>query len=507
VDQRAWRESASAAVLAAAPNLQTLLTAGPLAVNYALMPQDGGTVRTLSLFAQDTFRAGERLSITYGLRWEVTPPISTASRIPMVSGLWTGSDWRSVYSRDVDQTGPWPMRFGQIAPRASLAYRIPGSGLVLRAGAGIFYDTALGASVNPINGAPFNSWQLAAGVASAGFSAPGWTVPPGGVTPDVQAFLNNPPPDLRLPTSYQWRASIEKGVGSRGLLSTAYAGSANRNLLGNQAYIEPDTGILTRFTTTTRNSSGFHAMQWRYAGSIRGNLYVSASYAWSHSIDDGSQDSSVFLIHPGYRLSEARGSSSFDVRHAGTGALSYRLPRAVQSVRIPEALAGWTLSGMLRARTGFPVDLKNTEEGLGRGFDNFGRPDRIVGVPIWIDATLMAGGRVLNPAAFRVPPTGTQGTLGRNAISGNGLAQVDASLQREFPLARRMSVQARLSVFNVLNHPAFADPVPFLSSPFFGQSTSMQNLMLGSGDPNTGSPPLFQTGGARSVEFSFRVSF
>ena len=507
MDQRAWRESASAAVLAAAPNLQTLLTGGPLAVNYALMPRDGGTVRTLSLFVQDTFRAGERLSLTYGMRWELTPPISTDIQIPMVSGLWTGTDWRTVHSGDVDQTGPWPMRFGQIAPRVSLAYRLPGSSLILRAGAGVFYDTALGASINPINGAPFNSWQLAAGVTSAGFSAPGWTVPPGGITPDVQAFLNNPPPDLRLPTSYQWRASLEKGVGSRGLLSAAYTGSANRNLLGNQAYIEPDTGILTRFTTATRNSSGYHAMQWRYTGSIRRNLYVSAAYAWSHSIDDGSQDSSVFLIHPSYSLSESRASSSFDVRHSATGALSYRLPRAFKSVRIPEALAGWTLSGILRARTGFPVDIKNTEEGLGRGFDNFGRPDLIAGVPIWIDDSSRGGGRVLNPAAFRVPPAGTQGTLGRNAIYGNGLAQLDASLHREFPLFRRMSLQVGLNVFNVLNHPAFADPVPFLSSPFFGQSTSMQNLMLGSGAPNTGSPPLFQTGGARSAEFSFRFSF
>ena len=89
---------------------------------------------------------------------------------------------------------------------------------------------------------------------------------------------------------------------------------------------------------------------------------------------------------------------------------------------------------------------------------------------------------------------------------GPGAAQLDASLRREFPLYRGMSLEVGLNVFNVLNHPAFADPAPFLSSPFFGQSTSMQNLMLGAGGPNTGSPPLFQTGGARSVEFSFRLS-
>jgi len=136
-----------------------------------------------------------------------------------------------------------------------------------------------------------------------------------------------------------------------------------------------------------------------------------------------------------------------------------------------------------------------------------GRPDLISGAPVWINDPTLAGGRKLNQAAFRVPLAGKPGTLGRNAIYGNGLAQLDASLHREFPLYRGMSLEVGLNVFNVLNHPAFADPAPFLSSPFFGQSTSMQNLMLGAGGPNTGSPPLFQTGGARSLEFSFRLSF
>jgi hypothetical protein len=49
--------------------------------------------------------------------------------------------------------------------------------------------------------------------------------------------------------------------------------------------------------------------------------------------------------------------------------------------------------------------------------------------------------------------------------------------------------------------------VPFLSNPLFGQSTSMQNLVLGSGTPNTGLAPVFQTGGSRSAEVSVRFTF
>jgi hypothetical protein len=215
----------------------------------------------------------------------------------------------------------------------------------------------------------------------------------------------------------------------------------------------------------------------------------------------------MFLIHPGYSLSEARGSSSFDVRHSFTGALSYRIPAEASSLHLPSWLGGWTVSGILRARSGFPIDIQTNEQPLEQGFDNVGRPNLVPGVPIWIADPTVAGGRRLNPAAFTVPPDDAQGNLGRNAITGNPLLQVDASVHRDFPLFRGLSLQIGLNVFNVFNHPEFANPVPYLSSPWFGQSTSMQNLMLGSGSANTGLPPLFQNGGPRSAELSFRLSF
>jgi hypothetical protein len=202
-------------------------------------------------------------------------------------------------------------------------------------------------------------------------------------------------------------------------------------------------------------------------------------------------------------VSEARGSSSFDVRHQLSTAFSYRLPRS----GLPLGLRDWTLSGIFRARGGFPIDVLSSEPPLGQGFDNAGRPDLVAGVPVWIGDPAAAGSRRLNPAAFQAPAAGMSGTLGRNSIAGNGLAELDVSVRREFPIFRRVSVEVALNIFNVANHPAFANPVPYLSSPWFGQATSMQNLMLGSGTPNTGLPPLFQTGGARSGELNFRVTF
>ena len=498
------RNATLSSVLGVASSFQGLLANDPLAITYSHATRYGGQVNAVSLFAQDTVRLSDSLNIVYGLRWEVTPPTSSLPQIPAITGLWTGTDWQTTSYAVINGTAPWPMRYGQLAPRIGLAWRLPWRGLVLRAGGGLFYDPALGAFINPINGAPFNSWLLAGtgpGIDPSTGSS-GTSQPSRGISPDVERFLSATQPPLHLPASYQWRVSLEKDIRG-GVASAAYVGATGRSLLGNQAYVEPDTGILDRQITLTEGSSNYQAAQFRYSGTFARNLYGSASYTWSHSIDDGSNDSSVFLIHPGYQLSDARGSSSFDIRQELTAALSYRM----YGNSLPGALRHWTVSGIFRARGGFPIDVMINQPPLGQGFDNAGRPDLAPGVPVWIPDASVAGRRRLNPAAFRAPSAGVTGSLGRNVITGNGLAQLDASLRREFPLFRQLSLEVSVNVFNVLNHPAFANPVPFLSSPFFGQPTSMQNLMLGSGTPNTGLPPLFQTGGARAGEFSFRFTF
>ena len=316
------RNSALTSILGEAPSLQGILDGDPVAVTISQLPQFGGMTQTASIFAQDTFHVSEALNVVYGIRWEFTPPTADQVQIPTISGLWTGTDWTTTHTGNINGTAPWPMRYGQFAPRIGLAYRLAGSGVVLRAGAGVFYDTTLGASVSPINGAPFNSWLLSAGSTGIAESAPGSNpagpAQQGALTSDVLQFLSGPYPALRLPMSYQWKASLERSVGSHGVGSVAYIGSASRNLLGNEVYIDPSTGILERGVTLTENSSNYQALQSRYTGSLRRNVYVSASYTWSHCSDDGSDDSSIFLIHPGYQLSEARASCNFDVRQALT---------------------------------------------------------------------------------------------------------------------------------------------------------------------------------------------
>jgi hypothetical protein len=205
-------------------------------------------------------------------------------------------------------------------------------------------------------------------------------------------------------------------------------------------------------------------------------------------------------------LSSERGPSDFDIRHAISAAFTYELPRRFTG-RLARFTNGWAVDGIFRARTGFPIDVLDTGQFMGLSLANAFRPDLVSGQPVWIADASAPGGRRLNPAAFSAAPEFVQGNLGRNAIRGFGMSQVDLALRREFSVRERRSVELRLEAFDALNHPNFADPVSYLASPLFGYSASMLNVMLGSGSPGSGLAPMFQAGGARSLEASVRFRF
>ena len=175
--------------------------------------------------------------------------------------------------------------------------------------------------------------------------------------------------------------------------------------------------------------------------------------------------------------------------------------------KVPQFARGWSVHGIARVRTGFPVDILMRENVFGFGFDNGPRPDAVSGTPVWIDDANAPGGRRLNPAAFASPVAGLTGNLSRNAIRGFGLADVDAAVERKFQLSDSSVLRLRLQAYNVTSTAALGDPVRVLTNPLFGQPVSMMNLMLGTGRPISGITPAFQSGGPRTFEASIRLSF
>jgi hypothetical protein len=129
------------------------------------------------------------------------------------------------------------------------------------------------------------------------------------------------------------------------------------------------------------------------------------------------------------------------------------------------------------------------------------RVNLIEGVPVYLDDANVPGGRVINRAAFAAPPTGRQGSLGRNIIRALPAWQVDLALRRQFDLTEKLYLQFRAEAFNMFNHPNFGTINTNLTSTTFGQATNMLGSQL------SGLNPLYQIGGPRSMQFAVLLRF
>lgn len=194
-------------------------------------------------------------------------------------------------------------------------------------------------------------------------------------------------------------------------------------------------------------------------------------------------------------------TSSFDVRHSVSGAISYEVPSAANSGLLALFTRNWSVQTMIVARSGLPFNGVVLFASPG-GIVAQSRPDVVSGQPFWVANSFAPGGKSLNSAAFSVPTSPRQGTEGRNDIPGFGLTQADLSVGRKFAVTDRVKIQFRADAFNLLNHPNFANPLAFVEfGSFFLSSTRMLNQGLG------GLNPLFQQGGPRSLQLSLKVTF
>jgi hypothetical protein len=363
--------------------------------------------------------------------------------------------------------------------------------MVVRAGWGLFYDSSLSVATDLVNQGPLGL-SLFANPKNAPFS----TVLSYGFAPS-----------LRLPAVEQWNLTVERGLTGRDIVSGSYTGSSGRRLLRRELGGLEMSRTLWLALGTNHGASSYHGLNLQYRRPMTRRFQALASYAWSHSIDNSSSD---FLLHrtgPGMDPIHDRGSSDFDARHALALSLGYEAKPEAGGSFPKRLLAGWGMDGILRARSGFPVSVLSSEYSMGLSFANAFRPDLLWGRPVWVSDPSAPGGRRLNGEAFQPAEQGTQGSLGRNAVRGFGMHQIDVALRREFSFWGQASMQLRVEAFNVLNHPNFADPARFLSSSLFGISPSMLNLMLGTGSPGSGLTPAFQTGGPRSVQLGLRIRF
>jgi hypothetical protein len=386
------------------------------------------------------------------------------------------------------------------------ASRRPRRELIVKSGFGIFYDLGTGVIGEAAESFPHFRSRTVTGVpfplgaAGAPPSFPSLDPPYSG-----QSFLVFDP-QISLPRTYQWNLTLQQSLGAAQTISASYVGAAGRQLLRRVSML----GSSPNFTdgsvidlTTNTATSDYSALQLQFQRRSPRGLQTLLSYCWSHSIDIASSDVGTQIPAKYVPPEQNRGPSDFDVRHSFQAALLYEVPELGHDT-FGTIFRHWLFESIFAARTATPVDVT-----VDRffGVDTVAaRPDLVPGVPLYLRDTSVAGGRRINPLAFVVPVEERQGTLGRNALRGFPLSQLDLSVGRTFYFTETLTFQIRADSFNVLNHPNFADPSGDLSSSSpFGVSTAMANTPF-DGITN-GLSPLFRVGGPRSLQLSLRLNF
>lgn len=483
----------------------------------------------LGVFAQDAWHVLPRLTVTYGLRWDVDFVPSSSPESTAV----TGFDLSNLSNLALLPAGthPYKTRWGNIAPRIGLAYQVSESQSyesVLRGGFGIFYDLAsseAGNGVGANTSYPFGSTNLIFGPTFPLSSTEASPVPiaPPNVSNGQTLFAVNP--RLESPYTLQWNVALEQALGKQQTVSVSYVGAAGKRLIQTANISLPNPNLSSAVLITNVGASDYNALQLQFQRRLSHGLQALASYSWSHSIDTGSAGSigSGSNALTGLNPNVNRGPSDFDIRNAFSTGLTYDVPAPKGNAFAHAILRGWSTENIIQARSAPPVDVfydSSAFPQLSNGFLTNVRPDLVAGQPFYLYGPLYPSGKAFNPAVFTSPPldptTGLpvrQGNLPRNALRGFALTQWDFGVHREFPIHESLKLQFRAEMFNVLNHPNFGPPlgdlgVPGALSPQFGQSTQMLGQSLAGGFVGSGAfDPLYQLGGPRSIQFALKLLF
>ncbi|HLY61833.1 MAG TPA: TonB-dependent receptor [Terriglobia bacterium] len=477
-----------------------------------------------NFYAQDTFKVSPRLTLNYGLRYELPLPYTeirnrTNLYEPGVqSTVMPNAPPGLVYPGDKGvPAGLIPAEKNAFAPRIGVAWDPTGSTRwLVRAAYGVFFDPYYngqgGPLQTPISAPPYlRTPQLSfpfVGTLSNPFAAGNPFATPFGGTMTLLTL----DPHLRLPYAQDWNLSVERSFGTSWLLEVGYVGTKGTKL---PRFIEDNPSLPLPGETWAAQQSNIDAQRINCLPTVNGNCNYSsvglisgaansiyhaletslrkrfdhgvsllASYTYSKSIDDvssfnitGSASQPVAgendLAQNPLDLAAERGRSMFDARHRAVLSYQWELPFFRQSHNwVGNVLGNWQVNGITTFMSGTPFTVEDQSYSYGApeisGFSAF-RPN-LIGNPNNGPKTVQEW---FNTSAFQaIPmsaPAGTYGTEGRNVVEGPGFAQWDFSTLKNIRVAESKNLQFRAEFFNLFNRTNFRLPNSDISSTTFGQ--------------------------------------
>jgi Carboxypeptidase regulatory-like domain/TonB dependent receptor/TonB-dependent Receptor Plug Domain len=518
--RRLYPTSAGSTDYVALPSFQALVLGN--ATTFAATTKDpySVTINNYSLFAQDIWKATSKLTLTYGLRWEINPPPESAiSGKPLYSiqGIFDSNPLAIVPG------ALWRTRFGDVAPRIGAAYQVTPK-TVVRGGFGLFYDLGYGNTGDTTGYYPYfrsSFTSLPAPGVPFDLTNPAFQPVPFSTSVTSAAAINGGlfaiDPNLRVPLTLEWNAAIERELGSNQKLTATYVGADARRLLREDT-ISPPTIVVNGnqpqvSAVWNGGYSHYEALQLQFQRRMTHGLQALVSYNLAKASDLGSNDGTGFgVANISQVVLPPLAPSDFDIRNSIAGAVSYEIPAPAWGRAGKAILKGWAVDGLVQVSSAPPITVTYFNESSEIGF--FQRLANVVpGQPYWIPDSSQPAGRALNPAAFSLPATGVQGNYPRNSLrSPYSVDQTDLAVRRRFRLTDRLNLNVRAEYFNLFNHPMFGapgfnQPNTELGISPFGKVGATTNEALGGGGAVGGQSTLYALGGPRSAQFTIKLQF
>jgi hypothetical protein len=436
-------------------------------------------------FAQDTWRITQKLTLSFGVRWDTWfPDYSLNSgqggrydvtdnlvRIPGVGGVSKSGDAKTQWSN--------------ISPRFALAYAFSPN-TVVRTGYGrSYYQGTFGWTFNNLAADIYPSivFQDLRGPSSFQQVFPLTQAPPAVQFPEIPSNGLLPLPDgvgtsyipanQKIPYVDQWNFTIEHRFPADVNLSVGYVGNVGRHLnsgfdlnapIPGPGPFNPRQPLFNKFGITQGmfdkcdcSSSNYNALQVRGEKRFTNNYSLLASYTWSKSFNFGEFGTPTNQ----YNANEDYGPAGFDRTHVFTLAHTLVLPfgpghrfMSGASGLARALIAGWQFNGITTYETGLPFSATLSNNSSLNSTMSL-RADAI-GDPF--GGISQSRNQWFNPAAFAVPAPFLFGNASRNSMRGPNVFTADWAFNKTFAIKERGTLQFRWEVFNAFNRTNLALP-------------------------------------------------
>ena len=459
----------------------------------------------LFFYAQDTWRATRKLTLSYGLRYENYLPQTAAS--PGGAGSFDPNTGEVL----VAGVGSVPSNMGVkaynlgFAPRLGVAYQVQ-EHTVIRAGYGrSFTPAGLGAVFGqaPDYDPPITNPQQLNQSNSYSPVFNMLTGPPLPVNPPIGSngryplpvglnvyYFFNPPSSYRIPLADSWNLAVQHQFNPKLTAEIAYVGNVGRHLYVNpnvnQAALDPNCATdgtcndwdLRRlyfqkfglpqgiYETCNCDNSSYHALQLKVQKHATAGLDFLVTYTYGKAMAN-TETGGPFSNNLNWW--QDHGPANYDRAQTLTIGHVWALPygrgrhfgssigRAMDLV-----LGGWDFSGITTIESGLPftpvvssapevnADL-NSIRADQVGDPQIGHPDisnPLPGTVYWF-----------NPSAFTAPQgIGRNGDVRHNAFRGPGLVNFDLSLGKTFTIAEGKTLEFKWENYNAFNHVNLVNP-------------------------------------------------